>query len=124
VAKKKSASRGTERQDIAAGIDAVAERVGTSLGDLMNRRDDLMRQLSVLERQIAEAGRRASLAVVSRLKPAAPKRSAKPKTGNRKRKRPLPPDTPMVQATTRASAADAKARAATRARTSVRSGNR
>ncbi len=124
MSRKKSVSRGTGRQDVAAGIDAVAERVGTSLGDLMNRRDDLMRQLSVLERQIAEAGRRASLAVVSRLKPAAPKRPLKAKTGNRKRKRPLPPDTPMVQATTRASAADAKARASTRARTSVRSGNR
>ena len=53
---------------------------------------------------------------------AAPKKNAE--TGNRKRKRPLPPDEPMVAQTERARAAEAKGRAAKRARTTNRSGNR
>ena len=109
-------------------LAAAAEYVGTSLADLMNRRDALIRQVAVLERQIADAGQRTGASVVARLKGAvsrkAPTNAKKTRKGNGKRKRPAPPAEPMVAATTRASAAEAKARASQRARTSNRSGNR
>jgi hypothetical protein len=109
-------------------LAAAAEYVGVSLADMMNRRDALIRQVAVLERQIADAGKRTGASVVARLQGAvsrkAPAPAKKAKKGNGKRKRPAPPAVPMVEATTRASAADAKARASQRARTSNRSGNR
>ncbi len=111
----------------------VAEFIGTSLGDLMNRKDALVRQLVDVDRQIASV-REVSATLASavprlvglrRLAGAGKKRSAKKtRTGNRKRKRSLPPDDPMVEATTRTRLAEAKARAAKRARTTRRSGNR
>ncbi len=107
----------------AMSLQTAAERVGTSLGDLMNRRDALLRQLSDVEHRIADAGRRVGLSAIARLRPAKPA-PKKARTGNRKRKRPLPPDAPLVETRTRVSAADAKGRAAKRSRTSNRSGNR
>ena len=109
----------------------VAEYIGTSLADLMNRKDALVRQLGDVDRQIAsvrDMGARLASAVprfVGLTQPtgAGKKRSAK-KTGNRKLKRPLPPDDPLVKATTRTRLAEAKGRATKRARTTQRSGNR
>ena len=61
---------------------------------------------------------------LGRTKAATKKTRAAGKTGNRKRKRPLPPDDPMVAQTERVRTAESKGRAAKRARTSNRSGNR
>jgi len=111
----------------------VAEYIGTSLADLMNKKDALVRQLGDVDRQIASvrdvSARLASavprLAGLSRLTGAGKKRLAKKtRTGNRKKKRPLPPNDPMVEATARTRMAEAKGRAAKRARTTQRSGNR
>jgi hypothetical protein len=109
----------------------VAEYIGMSLADLMNKKDALVRQLATVDEQISTARRRVA-ATVSQGLPALSKlvrgklskKATKAKTGNRKRKRPLPPDEPMVAATERIRAAEAKGRAAKRARTSLRSGNR
>jgi hypothetical protein len=93
-----------------------------------------VRQLADVNQRItsvSQMGSRLAQAVprfigLGRGKAAKPKRTAKAgtKTGNRKRKRPLPPDQPMVAQTERVRAAEAKGRAAKRARTSNRSGNR
>ena len=109
----------------------VAEYIGASLADLMNRKDALVRQLGDVDRQIAsvrDMGARLASAVprfvgLTQQTGAGKKRSAK-KTGNRKLKRPLPPDDPLVKATTRTRLAEAKGRATKRARTTQRSGNR
>ena len=113
--------------------DEAAEYIGESLADLMNRKDALVRQLANVNQRIAsvsQVGNRLVQAVprfigLGRTK-AVPKktRAAGKKSGNGKRKRPPPPDDPMVAQTERARAAEAKGRAATRARTSNRSGNR
>ena len=111
----------------------AAEYIGESLADLMNRKDALVRQLATVNQRITSVSQ-----IGSRLMEAVPRfvglgrtkalhkkaRAAGQKTGNRKRKRPLPPDDPIVAQTERARAAEAKGRAATRARTSGRSGNR
>jgi len=123
VARKKQSTTVAPPPARATRLEVAAERVGTSLGDLMNRRDVLLRKLSDVEQRIADAGRRVGVSALTRLRPAKPA-PKKAKTGNRKRKRPLPPDAPLVEAQTRASAADAKGRAAKRSRTSNRSGNR
>jgi hypothetical protein len=111
----------------------VAEYIGTSLADLMNRKDTLVRQLGDVDRQIAsvrDVGAKLASAVprfvgLTRPTGAGKKRAAKKtRTGNRKRKRPLPPNNPMVEATTRTRLAEAKGRAAKRDRTTQRSGNR
>ena len=109
----------------------VAEYIGMSLADLLNRKDALVRQLATVDQQLSAARRRVT-ATVSQGLPAlsklvrgkAAKKAKAAKKGNRKRKRPLPPDEPMVGATERTRAAEAKGRAAKRARTSLRSGNR
>lgn len=112
----------------------VAEVIGESLADLMNRKDALVRQLTDVNRRIAsasQAGSRLMQAVPNFLRLGRPEahvpkktRAAGSKTGNGKRKRPAPPDQPMVAQTERTRAAEAKARAARRARTAGRSGNR
>lgn len=106
---------------------AVAEYVGASLGELMNRKDALAKQLAGLERQIAAVRRQVSakleqLPALGRARKAPV--SKKPKTGNRKHKRPLPPDEPMVAQAERARAAEAKGRTAARTRRTRASGNR
>ena len=126
-----SAKRVPANKTGAAG--QVAEYIGESLADLMNRKDALVRQLGDVDQRIASVrlagaklvetmprliglgggGKTAKRAVVK-----------KTRTGNRKQKRPLPPDQPMVEATTKTRLAQAKGRAAKRARTSQRSGNR
>lgn len=122
-------------------VESVAEFIGSSLGDLMNRKDALVKQLASLEKQIAAtrdsvvvAGRKTASAARKAVRPAADKptvaspAAAQPSTdarkGNRKKKRPLPPDDPMVSRTTRAATADVKARTAQQMRTTRRSGNR
>ena len=135
MAKKqmKKAARKVPDSPQGSAAGNVAEYIGTSLADLMNRKDALVRQLGDVDRQIAsvrEVSAKLANAVprlvgLRRLAGAGKKRSAKKtRTGNRKRKRPLPPDDPMVEATTRTRLAEAKARAAKRARTTQRSGNR
>ena len=126
-----SAKRVPASETGAAG--QVAEYIGTSLADLMNRKDTLVRQLGDVDRQIASV-RQAGAKLVETMPrliglgggTKTAKRTAvkKTKTGNGKRKRPLPPDQPMVEATTKTRLAEAKGRAAKRARTSQRSGNR
>jgi hypothetical protein len=133
VAKRatKSAAAGTTAGGTGSVADQVAEYIGTSLADLMNRKDALARQLSAVDRQIAAVRKRVrdaaqqlpALPIPGR-KASTPAKPAKAKTGNRKKKRPLPPDDPMVAATTRARAAEAKGRAAQQVRTTRRSGNR
>ena len=115
----------------ASVTNQVAEYIGMSLADLMNRKDALVRQLATVDQQISSARRRVTatvsqgLPVLSTLVRGKVSKKAKaPKKGNRKRKRPLPPDEPMVAATERTRSAEAKARASQRARTSLRSGNR
>ena len=127
-------------ENTAASVGQVAEYIGSSLADLMNRKDALARQLADVNGQIAAARKRVT-ATVTQVLPelerlrggrsggtaaAGKKPSVKAgaKKGNGKRKRPLPPDDPMVAATERARAAEAKGRAASRTRTSQRSGNR
>lgn len=95
-------------------VDNVAEFIGSSLGELMNRKDALTRQLASVEKQIAAArarvmvvGRKTAGAARKAVTSAAGKRAAaspppQEKKGNRKKKRPLPPDDPMVSQTTRA----------------------
>jgi hypothetical protein len=134
VAKRatKSAAAGTTAGGTGSVADQVAEYIGTSLADLMNRKDALARQLSAVDRQIAAVRKRVrdaaqqlpALPIPGRKVASAPAKPARAKTGNRKKKRPLPPDDPMVAATTRARAAEAKGRAAKQARTTRRSGNR
>ena len=133
MAKKQAAAPGRSRD--AAG--QVAEYVGASLADLMNRKDALARQPAEVEQAIARAGRQAG-AKVARAVPGAKRARALPgakggkakaaapagRTGNRKKNRPPPPDDPMVAVTMRATAADAKARAAQQVRSSRRAGNR
>jgi hypothetical protein len=119
-------------------VGQFAEYIGASLADLMNRKDVLARQLADVEQQISSA-RSVVTARVAKVADALPSlaslagrkaatakkaRATGAKKGNRKQKRALPPDEPMVTATSRARAADAKGRAAQRARTSRRSGNR
>jgi hypothetical protein len=106
---------------------AVAEYVGASLGELMNRKDALAKQLAGLERQIAAVRKQVSakleqLPALGRAKKAPVRKKAK--TGNRKHKRPLPPDEPMVAQAERARAAEAKGRTAARTRRARASGNR
>jgi hypothetical protein len=122
-------------------VDSVAEFIGSSLGELMNRKDALVKQLASVEQQIAAArdsvvvaGRKTATAARKAVTPAAGKpAAAKPvaaqpataaKKGNGKQKRPLPPNDPMVSQTTRAATAQAKARTAQQMRTTRRSGNR
>ena len=133
MAKKATKSTAAAVSAARAGnvADQVAEYIGTSLGDLMNRKDALARQLAAVDQQIAAVRKRVKDAAqklpalpIPGRKAGAPAKSAKAKTGNRKKKRPLPPDDPMVAATTRARAAEAKGRAAKQARTTRRSGNR
>ncbi|MBK5296963.1 MAG: hypothetical protein JJE40_07385 [Vicinamibacteria bacterium] len=139
MAKKQTAEKtGAKVPESGAGAVAgqVAESIGTSLAHLMNRKDALVRQLAEVEQQISSARQRVTAKVAERLPvPALGRGNAtgagtktseakSGKTGNRKRKRPLPPDDPMVAATERARSAEAKGRAAQRARTSRRSGNR
>jgi hypothetical protein len=115
--------------------DSVAEFIGSSLGELMNRKDALAKQLATVEKQIAAArdsvvvaGRKTASAARKAVTRAAVKPAAQParqeKKGNRKKKRPLPPDDPMVGHTTRAATAQVKARTAQQMRTTRRSGNR
>jgi hypothetical protein len=117
-------------------VDNVAEFIGSSLGELMNRKDALAKQLAGVEKQIAAA--RDRVVVVSKEtagkarkavtpaagKPAAMQPATQQRKGNGKQKRPLPPDDPMVRQTTRAATADVKARTAQQMRTTRRSGNR
>ena len=126
-----SARRVSASKTGAAG--QVAEYIGESLADLMNRKDALVRQLGDVDRRIASV-RQAGAKLVEKVpgliglggSAKTAKRTAvkKTRTGNRKQKRPLPPDQPMVEATTKTRLAEAKGRAAQRARTSQRSGNR
>lgn len=112
--------------------DEAAEYIGESLADLMNRKDALVRQLANVNERIAsvsQAGSRLVQAVPRFIglgpAQAVPRKTrAGKKTGNGKRKRPLPPDQPMVAQTERVRATEAKGRAARRTRTSGRSGNR
>ena len=112
--------------------DEAAEYIGESLADLMNRKDALVRQLANVNQRIASASQAGSRLVqavprfigLGRAKAVPRKSRAGKKTGNGKRKRPLPPDQPMVAQTERVRATEAKGRAARRARTSGRSGNR
>lgn len=135
MAKKQAAAQGRSRD--AAG--ELAEYVGTSLAELMNRRDALARKLAAVERAIATAGRQAGAKVAgavpgvnrARQMPGARRGKAKAaataapaRTGNRKKNRPPPPEDPMVALTTRATAAEAKGRAAQQVRSSRRAGNR
>ena len=135
VAKKQAAKakkQAAPAQKQAATVGEVAEYIGESLGDLMNRKDALVRQLADVNQRIASAGQAGSRLVqavprfigLGRTKAPTKKTRAGQKTGNGKRKRPAPPDDPMVAATERARAAEAKGRAAKRARSSRRSGNR
>jgi hypothetical protein len=115
-------------------VDNVAEFIGSSLGELMNRKDALAKQLASVEQQIAAArervmvvSRKAAGAARKAVTPATGKRAApspQAKKGNRKKKRPQPPDDPMVAQTTRAATAQVKARTAQQMRTTRRSGNR
>ena len=121
-------------------VDSVAEFIGSSLGELMNRKDALVKQLASVEKQIAAtrdsvvvAGRKTATAARKAVTPASGKPPAtKPgaaeatvtKKGNGKQKRPQPPSDPMVSQTTRAATAQAKARTAQQMRTTRRSGNR
>ena len=134
MAKKQAAKTKTAKTNAPVTVsraDEAAEYIGESLADLMNRKDALVRQLANVDQRIAsvsQVGSRLVQAVprfigLGRAK-AVPKKKAGTKTGNGKRKRPLPPDQPMVAQTERARAAEAKGRAASRARTSNRSGNR
>jgi hypothetical protein len=129
--KKKPGAKVSDSPQVSV-TNQVAEYIGMSLADLMNRKDALARQLATVDQQISAARRRVA-ATVSQGLPAlsklvggktVSKKAKSAKTGNRKRKRPLPPDEPMVAATERTRAAEAKGRAAQRARTSLRSGNR
>ena len=133
MAKKQAAKKNAPVAVPRAGAAGeAAEYIGESLADLMNRKDALVRQLASVNQRIAsvsQIGSRLMKAVPSfvglgRTKAVPKKTRAAGKTGNRKRKRPLPPDEPMVAQTERARAAEAKGRAAKRARTSNRSGNR
>ena len=92
-------------------VDSVAEFIGSSLGELMNRKDALVKQLASVEKQIAAAsggvvvaGRKTASAArqavtsvagkAAAAKPAAAKPAAAAtvaKKGNGKQKRPLPP---------------------------------
>jgi hypothetical protein len=115
-------------------LDDAAAFIGTSLGELMNRKDALAKQMAAVEQQIAAARDRLKAGVsstVAAARKAVPSGAKKTKTaasagrtGNRKKKRPLPPDDPMVQATTRNATAQVKARTAQAMRTTRRSGNR
>jgi hypothetical protein len=122
-------------------VDSVAEFIGSSLGELMNRKDALAKQLASVEKQIAAArdkvvvaSRETATAARKAVTPAAGKPAAatpaaaqpatKERKGNGKQKRPLPPDDPMVAQTTRAAMAQARARTAQQMRTTRRSGNR
>ena len=122
-------------------VDSVAEFIGSSLGELMNRKDALAKQLASVEQQIAAArdsvvvaGRKTATAARKAVTPVAGKpaaaqpATAQPATqerkGNRKQKRPLPPNDPMVAQTTRAATAQVKARTSQQMRTARRSGNR
>lgn len=125
TSKKKAATRAPQR----TSLDDAAAFIGGSLGELMNRKDALAKQLATVERQIAAARDRLTAtvgSVVARKKPAGTRKSAKPaeRKGNRKRKRPLPPDDPAVKARTRAAQAEAKGRTSERLKTSMRGGNR
>lgn len=139
---KKSAGRKAVKpakpENTAASVGQVAEYIGSSLADLMNRKDALARQLADVNGQIVAARRRVTATVtealpkLDRLRGGGGAAAGKTKTsaktgarkGNGKRKRPLPQDDPMVAATERARAAEAKGRAASRVRTAQRSGNR
>ena len=125
-------------------VDKVAEFIGSSLGELMNRKNALVKQLASVEKQIvaardsvAAAGTKTATAArkavtpaagtAAPAKPAAAKPAAEAtmaKKGNGKQKRPLPPDDPLVGQTTRAAMAQARARTAQQMRTTRRSGNR
>ena len=63
-------------------------------------------------------------AVPSRAKKTAKAAAPAARKGNRKKKRPLPPDDPAVKSRTRAAQAEAKGRVSERLKTSMRSGNR
>ena len=125
-------------------VDKVAEFIGSSLGELMNRKNALVKQLASVEKQIVAArdgvvvaGRKTATAARKAVTPTAAKAGTKPaaatpaaaqttvaKKGNGKQKRPLPPDDPLVGQTTRAAMAQARARTAQQMRTTRRSGNR
>ena len=133
---KKQAAKTKPRETVpqAGAAGDVAQAIGESLAELMNRKDALVRQLADVNQRIAsasQAGRRLLAAapnfiILGRSKTGVAKktRAAGTKTGNGKRKRPAPPDQPMVAQTERTRAAEAKARTAKRARTGIRSGNR
>lgn len=115
--------------------DDAATIIGTSLGELMNRKDALVEQLASVERQIAATRDRIKAAVRRQASPRkASRRSSKPaskaasaaeRKGNRKWKRPLPPDDPAAaKAQTRLAQAEVKSRASERLRASMPSGNR
>ena len=116
-------------------VDDVATFIGTSLGELMNRKDALAKQLATVEKQIAAARDRVASTVsstVAAARKAVPSRATKTakaaapagRKGNRKKKRPLPPDDTAVKSRTRAAQAEAKGRVSERLKTSMRSGNR
>jgi hypothetical protein len=116
-------------------LDDAATFIGSSLGELMNRKDALAKQLATVEKQIAAARERvtstvsSTVAAARKVVPSTAKKTAKAaapaaRKGNRKKKRPLPPDDPMVQATTRNAMAQVKARTARAIRSSRRAGNR
>lgn len=135
MAKKQAAKTKTRVAVSQAGTAGdVAEYIGESLADLMNRKDALVRQLADVNQRISSVSRVGSRLIqamprftgLGRTKARVPKktRAAGKKTGNGKRKRPAPPDQPMVAQIELTRAADAKGRAAKRARNSGRSGNR
>ena len=135
MAKKQAAKTKTAKTNAPVTVsraDEAAEYIGESLADLMNRKDALVRQLANVNQRIASVSQVGSSLVqavprfigLGRAKAVPNKTRAGKKTGNGKRKRPLPPDQPMVAQTERVRATEAKGRAAKRARTSGRSGNR
>lgn len=128
-----TAPAGKASPTAAGPVEQVAEYVGASLAQLMNRKDALIQQVAEVDRRIA-AARRAVTATVAKALPRLASGNApagvtapatrRPVKGNGKRKRPLPPDEPLVTATEKMRTAEAKGRAAKRARSSPRSGNR
>ncbi len=117
-----TAPAGTASPTAAGPVEQVAEYVGASLAQLMNRKDALIQQVADVDRHIA-AARRAVTATVAKALPRLAPATRRPAKGNGKR-RLLQPDEPLVTATERMRTAEAKGRAAKRARSSPRSGNR
>lgn len=95
------AKKGKESTTVA---DQIAEFIGRSMGELLNRKDSLQRQLAEVEGQIAEVGHRVSEQFVQYAPPAgtrkkggkragARSRGGKSKTAAKKARRPVSPET-------------------------------